>query len=170
MWTIKKILVATDFTPASQPAVDAAVVLAAKFDAALVLMHAYHIPLSPAPTYNSLAQLTTFVEGCARKELRELAGTYGDRGVRIDTCLYVGSPWEQILRAAKEHGADLIVVGSRGLRGLPRALLGSTAERVVRYAPVPVLTQHWRDAQPAKSSAVATAAKAADQLVEQWLI
>jgi nucleotide-binding universal stress UspA family protein len=52
----------------------------------------------------------------------------------------LGSPWEQILEAAQELGADLIVVGSHGRTGVARALLGSIAEKVVRLSAVPVLT------------------------------
>ena len=52
----------------------------------------------------------------------------------------VGSPAETIVRIAEEQGADLIVMGTHGRTGLPHALLGSVAEKVVRLAPCPVLT------------------------------
>ena len=52
----------------------------------------------------------------------------------------VGTPWEEIVAAAKETGVDLIVLGTNGRRGSPRALLGSVAERVVRKSTVPALT------------------------------
>ncbi len=51
-------------------------------------------------------------------------------------------PWEEVLNAAKELNADLIVMGTHGRRGLERALLGSVAEKVVRMARIPVLTVH----------------------------
>jgi nucleotide-binding universal stress UspA family protein len=69
------------------------------------------------------------------------------------------------LRASKKFEADLIVIGSRGLRGLPRALLGSTAERVVRYSNVPVTTLHG----PVEDACAADV-KTADDLVDRWLI
>jgi nucleotide-binding universal stress UspA family protein len=50
-----------------------------------------------------------------------------------------GKPYNEIVLAAKKLGADLIVIATHGYSGLKRALLGSTAERVVRYAPCPVL-------------------------------
>src|SRR5206468_779697 len=53
--------------------------------------------------------------------------------------LRVGNPYEEIVSAAKEMGADLIVIGSHGHGGLGRLLLGSTAERVLQYAPCAVL-------------------------------
>ena len=88
-------------------------------------------------------------------------------GVSIETVLRVGTPWEQILRASKEQETGLIVMGSRGLHGLPRALLGSTAERVVRHSPVPVMTLHG---PLPKLSLKEARAKEADELVDQWLI
>jgi nucleotide-binding universal stress UspA family protein len=88
-------------------------------------------------------------------------------GVPITSVLRVGPAWEQILRTSQEQGAELIVIGSRGLHGLPRALMGSTAERVVRHSPVPVMTLHGPVPQ---ITAQKLAAKEADALVDQWLI
>jgi nucleotide-binding universal stress UspA family protein len=51
-----------------------------------------------------------------------------------------GGPWQQILLASEETGADLVVMGTHGRQGLSHALIGSVAERVVRLSPVPVLT------------------------------
>jgi len=64
----------------------------------------------------------------------------GDRIETVATALRSGRPWEEILAAAREGNADLIVIGTHGRKGLPRALLGSVAEKVVRMSPVPVLT------------------------------
>ena len=51
-----------------------------------------------------------------------------------------GIPYEEILKFAAEKGISLIVIGTHGRKGLDRVLFGSTAERVVRNAPCPVLT------------------------------
>lgn len=56
------------------------------------------------------------------------------------SCVRKGKPFYEIARLAGEHGADLIVIATRGHTGLKRVWLGSTAERVVRHAPCPVLT------------------------------
>lgn len=143
MWSIDKILVPTDFSKASDAALEAALVLAKKFDASIVLMHAYQVPIyaySVAPAV-PIAELSMHVERAALEAL-DTAAAARREGVPILTGLYAGAAWEQILKAAKDHEVGLIVIGSRGLRGLPRALLGSTAERVVRYASVPVMTLH----------------------------
>lgn len=172
MWTITKILVPTDFTPSSEPAFEAAIDLAKKFGASIVLMHAYQEPALgyPAASMSFMTDVTRQIEQNARKSLEDVATAQRVSGVAITTSLHVGPAWEQILKAAKEHGAELIVIGSKGLRGLPRALMGSTAERVVRYSPVPVLTLHWRLPKSEATAAKEAGAKAADQLVEQWLI
>jgi nucleotide-binding universal stress UspA family protein len=143
MRSITKILVPTDFSPASIAALEAALSLAKKFDASIVLMHAYQVPIYAYPTapMTPAAELSTHVEQMALKAL-DAAAAAQHAGVPIATGLYLGAPWEQILKAATEHDVGLIVMGTRGLRGLPRALLGSTTERVVRYAPVPVMTLH----------------------------
>jgi nucleotide-binding universal stress UspA family protein len=143
MRAITKILVPTDFSPASNAAVDAALAFAKKFEASIVLMHAYQVPIYayPSNALVTVSELSIEAEVAAMKALEAAAA--GQRaGVPIQTALYLGAPWEQILRAATEHEVGLIIMGSRGLRGLPRALLGSTAERVVRYASVPVMTLH----------------------------
>jgi nucleotide-binding universal stress UspA family protein len=143
MRAINKILVPTDFSPASSAALEAALAFAKKFEASIVLMHAYQIPIYayPANALVTVSEISIDAEVAATKAL-EAAAAALRAGVPIQTALYLGAPWEQILKAAGDHEVGLIVMGSRGLRGLPRALLGSTAERVVRYASVPVMTLH----------------------------
>jgi len=169
MWSIKKILVPTDFSKGSEASLDAAIELAKKFDAAIVLMHAYQVPVYayPASPVVPIPDLTSYVEEAASKQLETAATAARGKGVPVTTVLRVGSPWEQILRTSKEQEAGLIVIGSRGLHGLPRALMGSTAEKVVRHSPIPVMTLHGPLPQPTAKEA---GAKAADDLVDQWLI
>lgn len=61
-------------------------------------------------------------------------------GGRITTCLREGRAFVEIVTAAREETVDLIVIGTHGRTGLAHMLIGSTAERVVRTAPCPVLT------------------------------
>ena len=173
MWSMKTILVPTDFSKSSELALEAAITLAKKFDAAIVLMHAYQVPVYPYPAMAAAnvtpLDLVDHIETGARKALQTVAASLGASGVPISTVLNAGTPWEQIIRTAKEVGAGLIVIGSRGLRGLPRALLGSTAERVVRYSPIPVMAFHGP--LPVSEEDRATeGARAANDLVDRWLI
>jgi nucleotide-binding universal stress UspA family protein len=61
------------------------------------------------------------------------------RAAPVFVHLRVGKPWEEIVRVAAEIWADLVVVGTHGRSGVPRLLLGSQAEEVVRKASCPVL-------------------------------
>jgi len=82
-------------------------------------------------------------------------------GVKAEPILRAGSPAVELVSTASEIGADLIVVGSHGHRGVRRALLGSVAESVVRLSPVAVLTMHsWHfdnRAEAGRELAAATA-------------
>lgn len=77
-------------------------------------------------------------------EAVEAAGA--ERGIPVEKHLRRGSPHEEILDAADDYDADLIVMGTHGRTGLGRFLVaGSVAERVVRYSEVPVLTARTRE-------------------------
>jgi universal stress protein A len=59
--------------------------------------------------------------------------------VKIETLQRLGTPYEQIIKVARERGVDLIIIATHGYTGLKHFLLGSTTERVVRVSPCPVL-------------------------------
>jgi universal stress protein A len=59
---------------------------------------------------------------------------------RAKTVVVAGPPYVKIVRYARDHQVDLIVMGTQGLIGLDRLIMGSTAERVVRTAPCPVVS------------------------------
>lgn len=63
----------------------------------------------------------------------------------VDRAVASGSPAEEILRAAERQRADLVVMGSKGLTGLKRVLLGSVSRKVARHAPCSVLVVRSRD-------------------------
>jgi len=84
-----------------------------------------------------------------RREIGERAQEIGDRvraaGLEVSSDLRLGLPSQAILEAVEEDGADLLVIGTRGLTGVSHLLLGSTAERVVQHATCPVLSVHPGD-------------------------
>jgi nucleotide-binding universal stress UspA family protein len=95
-----------------------------------------------------------------RKELRKLTtDVLGERAAALDLQLEVamGKPHEEILRFADEHSADLIVMSSHGLTGLRKLFFGSTTERVLRAARVPVLVSGAASHAPADLAAARTA-------------
>lgn len=143
------ILVPTDFGDAAEKALDYAVELAAPFRAEVVLLHSFEIPLIGFPdgAMVATAELTSRIVASAQQALDDAVAARKDSGVKVSAMLKQGEPWQMVLSAASEVGANLIVMGTHGRRGLPRALLGSVAERVVRTAPIPVLIVHAHDAE-----------------------
>jgi nucleotide-binding universal stress UspA family protein len=75
----------------------------------------------------------------AKARMAELTARVAARGVSIYTRIATGIPSEELLAAAKAEDSDLVVVGTKGKTGLEHVLVGSTAERVIRTAPCPVL-------------------------------
>jgi nucleotide-binding universal stress UspA family protein len=146
----RTILVATDFSEQADLALAEAAELAARLDATLHLLHVVTIPATVAPEVAFIQpSVMHSVTGAAQNALDERAGRYRDRVSVGPTRIDVGDARDVIDRVAEELGADLIVMGTHGRRGVRRFLLGSIAESVVRSAPCPVLTIRPRKAQPA---------------------
>jgi nucleotide-binding universal stress UspA family protein len=132
------LLVPVDLGEGSAPAITLARELAAALRADLVLVHAFHglsVPYSELPPSLVERELAG-VEGGAEKALELLASRAG----AVRTVLRHGEPAEVVLAVATEVGASMIVMATHGRRGLPRLVLGSVAERVVRESPIPVVT------------------------------
>jgi nucleotide-binding universal stress UspA family protein len=147
MMTISKILVPIDFSETSLKALDQAMELAATVGAMVIVMHAYEIPtmglgLVPEATFVASASDAGRIASIAQSALRGVVDAHADRGVIIESVLREGPAWREIDAVAEEMGADLIVIGTHGRRGIVRALLGSVADKVVRLAHRPVLTIH----------------------------
>ena len=142
---IRQILVATDFSDTAESGVEWAAKAAFDHGAKLRLVHGL---LLPSPTTDFVAPSPAFSEELQRAALERLDEA-GERarmwGVEVETDLRPGLPSQVIVEAAAEHGADLVVIGTRGLSGIRHLLLGSTAERVVQRARCPVLTVHSGD-------------------------
>lgn len=139
---IKKILFPTDFSEGSDNALPFAVDLAKRYSAKLCVIHimyditrsigwyAPHIPLDDL--YNDIASH-------AKKEIEEYGAGLFSGLSSIERILLKGVPYAEIIRFANENTIDLIVMGTHGRKGIDRVIFGSTAERVVRDAPCPVL-------------------------------
>jgi nucleotide-binding universal stress UspA family protein len=150
----KKILVATDFSELGRAAVVTALELAKALDAQVDVLHAFTmLGMADSGGYTA-AQLQQF-ETNARADLSQAADAIGRAGRLGESLLAPGEPSQQILRAAESHKADLIVLGSRGRRGLSRMVLGSTAEHVLRKAHVPVLVIKEPNTRPLATIGVA---------------
>ncbi|MFO0679318.1 MAG: universal stress protein [Polyangiaceae bacterium] len=138
----RSILVPTDFSSAASVAADYAVNLAKELGAKVALLHVYEVPVLGFPeaplvaTPDMVANIVKTTQGA----LDVLAKRYEDRGVTVTTFLKNGDAREIIHAVAEEVGADLLVMGTHGRRGISRALLGSVTEEVIRTSSRPVLT------------------------------
>jgi universal stress protein A len=138
----KIILVPTDFSEGADEALECACQLAAKLDATIHLVNTIAIPAMGVPELG-IAITTTMMDQMTvenQKALDDLAASKRGSATIGQVLLKTGDARDQINATATEVGADLIVMGTHGRRGISRALLGSVAETVVRSAPCPVLT------------------------------
>lgn len=150
MITLSTIVCPTDFSKAASRAVDYGAAMADSFGAKLVLLHVIpelNYPLRSFGMASSFPQLLKELHERARDSLQkrsdEVHATFA--GLQIELELRDGDAHEGVLEAAKAHQADMIVMGTHGHTGLKHALLGSTAEKVVRMAACPVLTVRTQD-------------------------
>ena len=132
-----KILLATDGSKDAALATQAAMDLTNQSGAELHVVYVGPSPITLSPTeYRAAAQerLDELV-----KKVEDAGGTVTETHLRIDDSQTPGNEAEHIVGVAEELGADLIVIGSRGLSGMKRLVMGSVSESVVRHAHCPVL-------------------------------
>jgi len=133
----KKILVGFDGSPQSQKAVEAGLSLAGSLDSQLLLF-AVARPPEPATMVEVDAMLDDAREHF-EEQFKRIEQRARDLGVELKTDIAVGHPVEQIVHRAEEDHVDLIVLGRRGRSRFEKMLVGSTAEKVLRYAHCPVM-------------------------------
>jgi nucleotide-binding universal stress UspA family protein len=143
MKAFQRILFATDLTPASMPAFEEVIELAAHFHAELIVVHAYEPP--------NIAQATAVGGGVyeewdqnlrneSEARLAPLIEQARRAGIRARSLLVSGSPGETIAQEAESTAADLVVMGTHGRKGVSRLFLGSVASHVISTAHCPVMT------------------------------
>jgi nucleotide-binding universal stress UspA family protein len=140
---IKKILYPVDFTEGSEAAAPLVADLVKKYGAKLYIVHViydiarvtgWYVP--HASTENFYQELEKGAKAQMDKVMVEELRGYQD----VERGVVIGAPAEEIIRFAQNNGIDLIVMGTHGRKGLDKVFFGSTAEKVVRAAPCPVLT------------------------------
>jgi nucleotide-binding universal stress UspA family protein len=136
---LRRILVPVDFSSTSLRTLRSVIPLAHRFEAALVLVHvverveSLNVSQDPNLTRAAKEHLGMVLES-------EVGGVVpGEAHVRI------GRPFLEIVSFARLHDIDLIVIGPHGESHLGQSFLGSTAEKVMRHSPCPVLTLHERE-------------------------
>jgi nucleotide-binding universal stress UspA family protein len=135
----ERILVAADFSACSNKAVEWAAAFALQFQARLWLIHVLELNYVGSGLGEIEAPL---LESEQRQNAQQQCSQLTETrlgGVACETVLRPGRPWHEITEAAKELHVDMIIMGTHGYIGFQHVLMGSTAERVVRHAPCPVL-------------------------------
>jgi len=138
LWRAQRILVPIDFSPCSRVALEHAEELARSLRAELILLHTEEFP--------GVGSQMNPAHATAARELGRAVQQLRDDQLEARSLLCAGWPAEEILKAATGERVSLIVMGTHGRTGVAHALMGSTAERVVRSAPCPVLTVSQRAA------------------------
>ena len=137
---IKTIVVPIDFSSESFRVLDYAIVVAEQFGAVVHPVHvrSHHEAMAIERAGNVMGN---YQDGISylQDRVTDIERKHGLKFAPEQCHIFSGRPFEEICKLAREIDADLIVLGSRGHSGLKKVLLGSTAERVVRHAPCPVL-------------------------------
>jgi nucleotide-binding universal stress UspA family protein len=144
MIQLMKILLPTDFSAPSQNAARYAASFAEAYRAQVYLLHVIEGPtplmMSEEAGLWEENPLHREIERGVAEEMKGALSQNSGKGLEVVPLTRHGRPFEEIVGTAREMDVDLIIMGTHGRSGLSHILLGSTAERVVRNAPCPVLT------------------------------
>jgi nucleotide-binding universal stress UspA family protein len=149
MKRIRRILHATDYSKASERALQEAVDFAKQDNAEMLVVHVIQ-PVVPYVAGEDIgaAELYVKLEESTKQEAQRSMNKLMQRlerlGVKAKSFLLRGSPADQIVKAAKNRKADMVVIGTHGRTGLSKLFMGSVASRVISTAPSPVLTVRGR--------------------------
>jgi nucleotide-binding universal stress UspA family protein len=136
----KRILVATDFSPGSDEALVRAIDLAKRTDATVELLYVLEPELEEFPFglsyYGGHGDVIAHID----QALSERGARVAEAGLTCNAKMIQGVAAVEIVNHARDIGADMVVVGTHGRRGLAHVVLGSVAERVVQRSTCPVLT------------------------------
>ncbi len=153
MINLNNILVPTDCSELSKEATKYAIKFAKQFQAKLTLLLV--TPTEPLAVLNDYGyfspelhqKLVLESTKRAEAELSEFWDSVTDPEVQCKLINAKGDPFTEIIRYAKENETDIIIMGTHGHTGIKHILMGSVAEKVVRYSPQPVLTVKDKDYQ-----------------------
>ena len=136
----KQVLIATDFSDASERALAYAIAIARRYSSTLSVVHAIppepreQIPLEPLPRELNRPWLE------AEPQMKSLGEEARFNDLNHHLLLEQGPVWDVLASVIQRENVDLLVLGTRGRGGLKKLALGSVAEEVLRLAPCPVLT------------------------------
>ncbi|MFZ2223699.1 MAG: universal stress protein [Candidatus Deferrimicrobium sp.] len=136
----KKILVPLDGSALAERAIDQVEKMAKESVAEVILLRVVPAPLGKAPEAGQVEESKAFAESVtlAKSYLEKIATRLGAISVKSRILVPSGEPYVEILTAAHKEDVDCIVMSTHGGTALARALLGSTAEKVVYTTKRPV--------------------------------
>lgn len=138
------VLLPTDGSPAAEAAIDHAIHIATQNDATV---HAVHV--AEITEFGDITEGARDVDDGLREGGKELLAPVlkaaDDAGVDVVDTVLRGTAHERLVEYVEDRGIDVVVMGTHGKSGLSRVLLGSTAEKMVRHSPAPVLTVRSRE-------------------------
>jgi nucleotide-binding universal stress UspA family protein len=140
---IKRILVPIDFSDYSKTSLRYSINFVKKFNAELFLIYVVEPVIYP-PDFSmgqiAIPTVDLEMDKRAEEELEKLAKKEIPQDIKVRIIVKTGKPFIEILETSSEENIDLIIIATHGHTGVEHILFGSTAEKVVRKAPCPVLT------------------------------
>jgi len=148
MMTLKNVLVATDFSPASETALTYGRAFARAFGGHLQILHVVQDLTAMAYLDGGVAlappvEWQADLERVSKDRLEKLAAPQAADPAATPIMRTSNNPARAIVDCAREQAADLVVIGATGRGRMNRFLMGSVADKVIRQAPCPVLTVHY---------------------------
>jgi nucleotide-binding universal stress UspA family protein len=148
MFKIKNILMPTDFSKLSLSAAEYATELSEQYGAKIHLLHVLE-KTPPILTIRSLdlseEKIIKTIEEEAKISLQKAADKVkGKKNVEVEQVIRKGIDYEEIIKYAEEKKIDLVIIATHGRTGILHTLLGSVAEKVIRFSKKPVLVSKCR--------------------------
>ena len=149
MLPIKKIVCPLDLSDLSPRVAEYAVAMARAFGSEVLVVYV-------APSVNQYAVLDVppqslewFTEEISTNAVNHMGKVTTElfTGIKVETKILSGNPAEEIIKVARENNADLIVMGTRGRKGVDLLVFGTVADKVVKNSKIPVLTVHPAESQ-----------------------
>ena len=145
MVKFEHILCPTDFSEPAKKALEYACELTTQYGAELHLLHVLPDPVAALTAYGPVvsaipADWEENMRTQVNQQLADALDQKWEQGKKVHRAVSEGVPHAEIIRYAKDHAIDLIVMGTHGRTGFNHFIMGSEAEKVVRQAPCPVLT------------------------------